>query len=137
MSPRQQRNGGPPVVGPITECHQFPVVAHHTDVQLIAGGPLASLFAGSGPPVGHQWQIPPSDCRRCATGGPPVAFLPLIATAWWTAGVMLSGQCPVMSRFLYASGQRKWECPGYPEMHHTKTHCNCKGFPSAVKVFPC
>ena len=60
--------------------HRMPPVAHHTDVQLIAGGPLATLFAGGGPPVGHQWQILPSDCRRCATGGPPGAFLPLIAT---------------------------------------------------------
>ena len=68
------------IVMPTTECHRLPVVAHHTDVQLIAGGPLATLFVGGGPPVGHQWQILPSDCRQCATGGPPGAFLPLIAT---------------------------------------------------------
>ena len=46
------------------------------DIQLIAGGPLATLFAV----VTHQWQIPPSDCRLRAAGGPPVAFLLLIAT---------------------------------------------------------
>ena len=55
------------------------MVAHHTYVQLIAGGPLATLYAGGGPPVAHQWQIPPADCRLRTTGGPPVAFVPLIA----------------------------------------------------------
>ena len=34
------------MVGHRTECHWLPVVAYHTDVQLIAGGPLATLFAG-------------------------------------------------------------------------------------------
>ena len=60
----------------------MPVVAHHTVVQLIADGPLATFFAAGGPPVVHQWPIsgPPFDCRLRATGGPPVAFLPLIAT---------------------------------------------------------
>ena len=48
---------------PTTECHQLRMVAHHTDVQLIAAGPLATLFAGGGPQVGHQWQIRPSNCR--------------------------------------------------------------------------
>ena len=47
---------------------------------MIAGGPPATLFASGGPPVVYQWQIPPSDCRLRTTGGPPVAFLPLIAT---------------------------------------------------------
>ena len=65
---------------PTTKCHQLPVVAHHTDVQLIAGGPLATLFAGGVSPVVHQWQIPPSDCRLRATGVPPVAYEPLKAT---------------------------------------------------------
>ena len=55
-------------------------MAHHTHVQLIASGPPATLFAGGGPPVVHQWQIPPFDCRLRATGGPSVALLPLIAT---------------------------------------------------------
>ena len=37
---------------PTTKCHQLPVmVAHHTDVQLIVGGPLAELFTGGG----HRW----------------------------------------------------------------------------------
>ena len=44
------------------------------DVQLIAGGPLATLFASGGSPMVHRWQIPPSDCRLCVTGGPPAAF---------------------------------------------------------------
>ena len=42
-----------------------------------------TLYDGGGPPVvhqRHQWQIPPSDCRLPATVGPPVAFVPLIAT---------------------------------------------------------
>ena len=50
------------------------------DVQLIVGGTIAILFAGGGLPMVYQWQIPPSDCRLTATGGPPVAFLSLIAT---------------------------------------------------------
>ena len=37
----------------------MPVVAHHTDVQLIAGGPLATLFAG-GPSVANPTiRLPP------------------------------------------------------------------------------
>ena len=50
------------------------------DVQLIVGGTIAILFAGGGLPMVYQWQIPPSDCRLIATGGPPVAFSSLIAT---------------------------------------------------------
>ena len=65
---------------PTTERHRLPVVAHQTDVQLIASGLLATLFSGGGSLVVNQWQIPPSDCRLYATGGPPVAYLPLIAT---------------------------------------------------------
>ena len=60
------------------------MVAHHTDVQLIADGPLATLLAGDGPSGGpsvvYRWQIPSFDCRLRATGGPPLAFLRLIAT---------------------------------------------------------
>ena len=64
------------------ECHRLPVVAHHT-VRYVAHAlahALATLFDSGEPPVAHQWQIPPSDCRLRATGSPPVAFLPLIAT---------------------------------------------------------
>ena len=51
-------------------------------------GMLKGLYAEKATPVvdhrwsisGYQWQIPPSDCRLRATGGTPVAFLPLIAT---------------------------------------------------------
>ena len=45
--------------------------------------PVATLFAGGGPPVVHQWLAvanAPSDCRLRAPSGPTVAFLPLIAT---------------------------------------------------------
>ena len=78
--------------------HLLPVVAHHTDVQLIAGSPLATLFAGGGPPVVHQWpsvanptlRVPPA-----RNGGLPVAILPLIATGgpleWFCLGYSL--QC--------------------------------------------
>ena len=66
------------------ECHRLPVVAHHTDVQLIAGGPLATLFAGGEPPLVYQWQIPPSDCRLRASFA--------AHSHWWTTGVMLSGK---------------------------------------------
>ena len=38
-----------------TATYWLPVVAYHTFVQLIAGGPLATLFAGGGPPVVHHW----------------------------------------------------------------------------------
>ena len=64
--------------------HRMPAVAHHGDVRLISGGPLATLFSGGRSPVVHQWQIPPSDSRLHVAGGPPVAFWPL-------PGVMLSG----------------------------------------------
>ena len=37
-------------------------------------------FASVRQPVVHQWQMPHSDCRLNVAGGPPVAFLPLIAT---------------------------------------------------------
>ena len=57
----EQRNGGPPV-----DYHRMPLVTHHTDVWLIAGGPLATWFAGL--------QMPPSDCRLRVAGGPSVAF---------------------------------------------------------------
>ena len=53
---------------------RLPVVAHHTYVQLIASDPLATLFAGGGRPVVHQWQISPSDCHLRVAGGPRVAF---------------------------------------------------------------
>ena len=52
---------------------------------------LVCRWWSGGQPVVHQWQITPSNCRLRATGGPPVAFLPLIETG----GVMLSGLiCP-------------------------------------------
>ena len=53
---------------------RLPSVAHHTDVLLIAGGLLATLFASVGPPVVHQWQMPLSDCCLNVAGGPPVDF---------------------------------------------------------------
>ena len=46
---REQCNGGPPV-----DHHRIPAVAHHGDVRLISGGPLATLFSGGGLPVVHQ-----------------------------------------------------------------------------------
>ena len=49
---------------------RLPVVAHHTYVQLIASGPLATLFAGGGQSVVHQWQISPSDCHLRVASGP-------------------------------------------------------------------
>ena len=77
--PREQCNGGPPL-----NHHRMPAVAHHGDVRLISGGPLATLFPGGGSPVVHQWQIPPSDSLLHFASGPPVAFWPL-------PGVTLSG----------------------------------------------
>ena len=67
---------------------------HHTDVQLIAGGPLATLFAGGGAPVTHQWpsvanpnlQLPTA-CQWLSTSGVFVAH-----SHWWTNEVMLSVQ---------------------------------------------
>ena len=64
-----------------TKFHWLPVAAHHTDDQRIAGGQLArpTLFAGGEPRWsihGHQWQIPLSDCRLCATGGSPGSVRP-------------------------------------------------------------
>ena len=48
---------------------------HHTDVRLIAPWwPVSYIFAGGGPPVGRQWEMPPSDCRLRVAGGPPVTF---------------------------------------------------------------
>ena len=59
--------------------HRWPLVAHHTDVRLIAGGPLATLFDSIGSSVVIQWQMPPSDCLLrvlplIATGGPLEGF---------------------------------------------------------------
>ena len=48
---------------------RLPLVAHHTDVGLLAGGPLAKLFDNSGSSVVHQWQMSPSDCRLRVAGG--------------------------------------------------------------------
>ena len=67
LQPRQQNNGGPPVAP--TECHQFQ--AYHTDVHH--------------KDVYQWWTISgkshaPSDCHLRATGSPPVACLPLVAT---------------------------------------------------------
>ena len=87
-----QCNGGPPVAH-----HLMLLVAsgdHHTDVQLIAGGPLATLFAGGGPPVVHQWpsvanptlQLPTA-CHWLSTSGVFGTHSQL-----WTKGVMLSGK---------------------------------------------
>ena len=47
---------------------------------IASSDPLATLFAGGGPPMVRQWQISPSDCRLRATGGSPVTFLRFIAT---------------------------------------------------------
>ena len=70
--------------------YQIPLVAHHTDGLLIASGPLATLFAGGGPRVGHQWQMPTTDCRlRVDRWWYTSGFSPLIATALWTTGEML------------------------------------------------
>ena len=66
---REQCDGGPPL-----DHHRMLAVAHHGDVWLISGGPLATLFPSGGSPVVHQWQIPPSDSRLHVAGGPPVAF---------------------------------------------------------------
>ena len=44
--------------------HRLQSMTHHTDVWLIAGGPLATLFVGGGPPI----------AAPCIAGGPPVAF---------------------------------------------------------------
>ena len=94
---------------PTTECHRLPVVAHHTDVQLIAGGPLATLFASGGPPVVHEWpsvanptlRLPPA-CHWWSTSGFFAAH-----SHWWTTGVMLSGlQCSSIVR-----GAPR-DCPG-------------------------
>ena len=72
--PRQQRNDGPPPNA---------TVAHHADVQMIASGPLATLFF-----------------RRWTTSGLSVAnatFQLRPACRWWstsgvlTTGAMLSG----------------------------------------------
>ena len=49
-------------------------VAHHTDIRLIANGPLATLFAGGGPPVVHQWKMQPSICRLRVVSDLSVAF---------------------------------------------------------------
>ena len=69
--------------------HRWPLVAHHTDVRLIAGGPLATLFDSIGLSVVNQWQMPPSDCLLRVAGGPPTGgFFPLIAT-----GGPLEGFC--------------------------------------------
>ena len=70
------------------------------DVQLIAGSGLATLFAGGGPPVVHQWQITPSDSRLRAISGPPVFFLSLIGfeiEPCWSAAKHTNSQsrgCP-------------------------------------------
>ena len=81
------------MVGHRTECHWLPVVAHHTDVQLIAGGPLATLFAGDGPPVVHQWPPVANLTYRlspvCHWWSTSVFFA--VHSHWWTTGVMLSG----------------------------------------------
>ena len=70
------------------------MVAHHTDVQLIAGGPPATLFACGGPPVVHQWLSAanltlwlPHACHWWSTSGIFAAH-----SHWWTTGVLLSGQ---------------------------------------------
>ena len=52
--------------------HRWPTTKGHR--LLIADGPLAIFFADDGPPMVHQWQIPPFDCRLHATGGPLVFF---------------------------------------------------------------
>ena len=73
-----------------------PPVAHHRMPPVASGGPPHRCPADSGWPTSYivcrwwttggssvaimQWQIPTSDCSLCATGGPPVVFLPLIAT---------------------------------------------------------
>ena len=54
--------------------HRMPAVAHHGDVRLISGGPLATFFSDGVSLVVYQWQIPPSDSRLHVAGGPPVAF---------------------------------------------------------------
>ena len=67
---------------PTTECHRLPVVAHHTYVQLIAGGPLATLFEGGGPPVVHQW---PSAAN-------PTLRLPPACHQWLLCRIVISEQ---------------------------------------------
>ena len=69
------------------------ILAHHTDVQLIVGGPLATFFEGGGPWVVHQWpsvtnpdlRLPPA-YHQWSTSG----FF-ADHSHWWTTGVMLSG----------------------------------------------
>ena len=77
-----------------SKCHRLPVVAHvHTDVKLMAGGPLATLFARGRPPVVHQWPsvanltllLLPA-CHWSYTSGYFAAH-----SHWWTTGVMLFG----------------------------------------------
>ena len=92
LYPRQQRNGGPPVVHyripPITSGgppHGCP---------FDTGRPTSYIVCGGGPPVIYQWQIPSSDYRLRTTGGLPVAFF-AAHSHWWTTGVMLmlEGYC--------------------------------------------
>ena len=64
--------------------HRWPLVAHHTDVRLIAGGPLATLFDSIGSSVVIQWQMPPSDCL--------LRVLPLIAGGPLEIMAVVSGQ---------------------------------------------
>ena len=92
------------------KCHQLPVVSHHTDVQLIVGDPLATLFAGGGPPVVHQWQsvanstlrLPPA-CPWWSTSGFCASH-----SHWSATGVMLSG---IVSACFDTS--KPWECVTY------------------------
>ena len=70
--------------------HRWPLVAHHTDVRLIAGGPLATLFDSIVSSVVKQWQKPPSDCLLRVAGGPPNWWLFAPHSHWWTTGEILS-----------------------------------------------
>ena len=50
--------------------HRWPLVAHHTDVRLIAGGPLATLFDSIGSSVViHHWRDSVCD-KHHEAGGP-------------------------------------------------------------------
>ena len=87
---------------PTTKCHRLPVVAHHTNVQLIAGGPLATLFACGGLPVVHQWPCISGKSHPLIAACVPVASLPLIAT-----GGPLEFELSSYNQYLFITADKK------------------------------